>query len=480
MALMDSRILTQPSAIFLALMIYLWSASTIASKEDGRVVPSCGDTPQVCVSGIETLFTESLRTRKYASVFKPRVKHEYRTSALTYMLGYDSNGLALYSRLDLPTSPASTRGFPVVVIAPGWITRQQALEWNFGLDGKSTYSPVIDHFVDKGFAVVTVGYRGRGKVRGVRADGMEFRDAWGNGSYISPIFYALDTLNVLAGLHTLNAIPWKQWLPMAAKRPVFDMSRVTLWGHSQGGDVVLTALAVAGNNKAFPQSVTAASIWSGNIADRFTQADTFEAMASTTEAFMSGDGSWTGSAVGQEGEVNPEFIFAWPADWIGTVDTGSKEWTWQAKQWSTASVFGARNRKYREMYDALNRYVKDLAHVNFNIVKDSTGRTHVIHDPLVAPVKHALGGFHFAKHIDTPLALHVSDRDYYSFPDWNQDLAERINSAGGKARVYIYPGNTHALQKSDKTWFSPPGTEAGANHALERDTALFNNSTFVD
>ena len=272
-------------------------------------MPSCTQTPEVCLNSLEQLSIDSLRQRRYDSRLKPVEKIDYQRSQHTYMMAYDSDGLGLYSRLDFPSSASPEAGYPMVVLAPGWISRKQSVDWDFGLDGKSTYSSIIDKYVSAGYAVVTVGYRGRGTVRGVRAQGMAYRDAWGNGSYLSPLFYAIDTLNLLAGLDSLAQVRWQQWLPMAGIKPRFDLEEVSLWGHSQGGDVALTALSVAGRNSNFPQSIFAASIWSGNIADRFTQVDTFEAMATTTEAFMSGDGSWTGSATGRNGEVNPCLLY---------------------------------------------------------------------------------------------------------------------------------------------------------------------------
>ncbi|PLW81419.1 alpha/beta hydrolase [Kineobactrum sediminis] len=434
----------------------------------------------MCLDSLDELSIESMRQRSYDSVLKPLKKIDYRRTQHTYMMAYNSDGQALYSRLDFPASTVPASGFPLVVLAPGWISRKQAVDWDFGLDGKSTYSLVVDSFVEAGYAVVTVGYRGRGTIHGTPAQGMAYRDVWGNGSYVSPLFYAIDTLNLLAGLDSLAKIHWKQWLPTTGAKPKFDLNKVSLWGHSQGGDVGLTVLAVVGKNATFGQYVFAASIWSGNIADRFTQVETFEAMATTTEAFMSGDGTWTGSATGRNGELNPDFVFPWPADWIGTLDTESEDWTWQAEQWSTTSVFEARKRKYREMYNTFNQYVANLGDADFHIFRNDRDKTVVEHPASIAQVIPKLGGFHYANYITAPLSLHISDRDYYSLPVWNQDLAKRVNQAGGKARVYLYPGNTHSLKLSTYDWFSPENAEPGAPLATARDIQLFSSASFGD
>ncbi len=454
--------------------------AVVAAAGEQAPVPDCEHTPQICLDSLADIGTDALRSRRYGSELELLKPLEQEGGRRSFMLGYLSDGLALYGRLDLPAEDAPDRGYPVLLLAPGWVSREQALHWDFGADDASTHGTAIDAFTRAGFAVITAGYRGRGTVDGVPAGGMEFRDAWGNGSYVSPIFYAIDVLNLLAGLGGLERLAWQTWLPENTATPRFNLERVSLWGHSQGGDVGLTALAVAGHNPRYPQKIFSASLWCGNIPDRFTQADTFGPMASTTQAFMSGDGSWTGSARGRNGQLNRDFIFPWPADWIGTLDTRSDEWTWQAGQWSTPTVAAARQAKYEEMYAALNRYVGDMTDIGFTLSRDAAGSSTVVHAPTVAAIMPTLGGYHYAGYIEAPLALHISDRDYYSLPAWNHDLAARINQRGGTARVYIYPGNTHALKRSEHRWFSPEGTVPGAPTALARDTRLFQQGRFAD
>ena len=132
------------------------------------------------------------------------------------------------------------------------------------------------------------------------------------------------------------------------------------------------------------------------------------------------------------------------------------------------------------MYKTFNQYVSNLGDSDFNIFRNEQGKTIVEHPTSVAQVVPKLGGFHSADYISAPLSLHISDRDYYSQPAWNQDLAERINRSGGTARVYIYPGNTHNLKVSEYDWFSPTGTEAGAPLATARNIELFSNASFSD
>ena len=449
---------------------------------------ACAEKPGVCLATLEEIGIPTLRSRSYTSDIQvlevlgdrshPTEYTRHYTPAgatphSTFLGTYQSDRLRLYVRLDIPSSAMPPGGFPLVVFAPGWISRDQAPGWNFGYDTSSFTGEVIQRFVQEGFAVVTPGYRGRGTVAGVAADGIEFIDAYGNGSYLSPVFYALDLLNIIQGLASLNGIEWQGWGFGTEVAPRFDLDTVALLAHSQGGDAALTALAVLGDNPRISQPVKAASIVSGNIPDRFTQANTFGPMGSTLQAFMSGDGTWTGSATGADGSVNKEFIFPWPADWIGTVDTRSPEWTWQAQQWATPTVRDALEIKYREMYDTLNAYVGNMAQATFDIGKDATGATEVRHDPVIEQTMPGIGGFNHARYLKTPLALHISDRDYYSMPVWNHNLARRINQAGGKARVFIYAGTNHSLKRSKYSWFSPPGTPDGLPYAIARDALFF-------
>jgi hypothetical protein len=428
----------------------------------------------VHIRSLSELSVKALRQRTYQTSYEllQNVTPPEETG-FSLMLGYVSDGLNLYMRLDLPSRAPPESGFPVLVFAPGWIPREDSPEWDFGLTPGSFSHRTIEDFKRNGFAVITAGYRGRGTVNGVQAQGIEFRDAWGNGSYLSPIFYSIDLLNLISGVALLDQLEWQKFLQDTAPRPKFDLQRISLLGHSQGGDVALNTLAVLGNNPGYPHKLVGASIWSGNIPDRFTQANTFGPMGSTLQAFMSGDGSWTGSAVGGDGTVNPDFVFPWPADWIGTLDTHSSEWSWQAETWATPTVADALQRKYSEMYATLNRYVDDVDNLKFTLFQDEHGSTRIGHSAPVAELIPKIGGFNYHKYVKTPLLLHISDRDYYSIPAWNTDLAARINADGGFAQVYTYAGNTHSLQASKHRWFSPAGTVDGAPMAVQRDTNLF-------
>ncbi|MGI9270267.1 MAG: alpha/beta hydrolase family protein [Woeseiaceae bacterium] len=403
------------------------------------------------------LSVETLRARQYGS--KIKVEHEVpNRSSPSYMTSYDSDGLRVYARVDLPATAAPKEGYPVVIFVHGWVGTNDAPGLDFYYDGSSNYGQIIDAYVAAGFAVLVPGWRGHGTIDGVAADGIEFMRAWDNGSYVSPVFYAIDVLNLLDSVASF-------------KHAKLDLHNINMYGHSQGGDVALMALAIAGEGSKVSNNFNAASIWSGNIPTRFVQLSTFWPMQTSPQAFMSGDGSWNGTAIGADGSINPHFVFGYPADWIGSIDTD--DWTWQNDTWSNATVAEALVVKLDQMYAAVNEYVIDYPAAHYEIVIFDGTKTIVAHEAWVIEGLSQIGAFDQEQYLSETLALHHSDRDFYSLPDWNADLCRRANGAGGLCFDFTYPGNTHSLRLSEHEWFSPSGSQLGFEQALRRDIALF-------
>jgi dienelactone hydrolase len=440
------------------------------------------DTPWTRWADIELdsladLSIPALRSRPYGSTIQPEAEIEQTSGNPAFIGSYDSDGNRIFTRIDIPASPPPDEGYPVVIFVHGWVGREAAPSYSFSYPEDSVYRRIVERYVRDGFLVLSPALRGHGSVNGVAAEGIEFLDAWDNGSYLSPMFYAIDVLNLLEGIVSLEQVDWQEW--GLQNKVVIDLGRISISGHSQGGDSALTALAVSGEGSTIRNALASGSIFSGCYGPRFEQAGIYGPMASTLEAFMSGDGSWTGSATGRNGEVNPNFVFAWPSDWIGTMDTTSDEWTWQADTWSTPTVAEALNNKYTEMYQAVNRQVADITDARFEIGVDDTGKAGVVHDPRIMQAMQQIGGYGFEEFLTEPLHFHHSDRDYYSIPRWNSELAARINAAGGRARDFTYSGNTHSLLVSKHGWSSQGEVVEGLGYMIERDLALFSGADSV-
>ncbi|MCH9696436.1 MAG: alpha/beta hydrolase [Gammaproteobacteria bacterium] len=407
------------------------------------------------IPSLTVLSIESLRNRQYGSSIT--IEEQVLSQAhKSYLTSYDSDGLRVYARLDIPGMPMPAGGYPAVLFIHGWVGIGDAPSMDFYYGENSNYGEMIDAYVAAGFVVMTPGWRGHGTVDGVPADGISFMQAWDNGSYLSPAFYAIDVLNLLDSLSSISEI---------------DLDNINLVAHSQGGDVALLTLAAAGEGSKVNNSISAASIWSGNIPSRFTQLETFWPMQTTTEAFMSGDGSWNGTPVGAAGQINEHFVFGYPADWIGTISV--EDWSWQNDTWSVADVPDAINVKLQQMYDAINSHVDDIDDASFRLRRSDGPGFSIQHDARVSTAIRNIDAFDKEHYLTEALALHYSDRDFYSFPDWNTDLCGRVNANGGRCFHFEYPENTHSLRVSEHQWFSSDTAVAGFSYAIQRDIAFF-------
>jgi pimeloyl-ACP methyl ester carboxylesterase len=466
----------------------LWACAPPPDTQDLQIShqkPDYQKWQDVHLDSLDDMSIDALRQRNYGSSLE--VVHQLGQSAedqayhrhfsadgtqpySSYVLAYSSDGNRIYSRLDVPATPAPAGGYPIVIFVHGWVGIDAAPGYNFSYAPDSSSAEVIDTFVDAGYLVVSPALRGHGTVNDVPAQGIEFLQAWDNASYISPMFYAIDVLNLMEGIDDLETIDWKG--SGLSTQVLINKQKTHVLGHSQGADAALAVLAISGEGSSIQNPASSGSLWSGCFGPRFEQASIYGPMSTTLEAFMSGDGSWTGTATGKNGVVNPNFVFAWPSDWIGTLNTTSPEWTWQAQTWSIDSVNQALDDKFTEMYDALNRGVADLNDVSFSISKDTTVKAEVTHDKRVKLAMQKIGGFAYPEYLTEPLLLHHSDQDYYSIPRWNSDLAERINEAGGQSWDFTYKGNTHALGVSKYDWFTQGNVTAGLSTMIERDMKL--------
>ena len=475
----------EPAARYLAFLFAVLAATlTACSSRPTRDVA----TPDL--ESLSVLSVEALRRRGYHTRIRPladldvarptgaqpATKAALESPPLTarrLLAAYDSDGLRVYTRIDIPTDPPGESGYPVLVFVHGWYGIDKAPEFDFMRSPGSLYERYIDAFVDAGFLVLSPALRGHGAVEGIPADGIEFLEAWDNGSYLSPMFYAIDVLNLVSGIPQLAGIDWTPWGVEYEVRA--DLNRISISGHSQGADAVLTALAVSGENSTMHPPLASGSLWSGCFAPRFEQVSVYGPMMTTLEAFMAGDGRWNGTATGADGEVNANFVFGYPPDWIGTIDPKSPDWTWQRETWSTPTVGDAVEQKFTEMYRSINERVADIDGAEFRRETDENGRAVFYHDARVERGMRDIDAYHAEALLSEPIHLHYSDRDFYSLPRWNEDFADRIVAAGGQARAFEYAGNTHGLEFSEHDWFSDGEVVAGFDFMIERDLALFSD-----
>jgi dienelactone hydrolase len=432
------------------------------------------------IASLERLSINALKVRRYGSNIEflekmDRPCTDIEASELRingprrYMASYMSEGLRIYARIDIPSGPAPESGFPVIIFAHGWVGAEDAPSWHFGCSPKSIYGDMISAWTSAGYVVLVPGYRGHGTVAEIQADGFGDMQAWDNAAYLMPSFYAVDVLNLIAGIGSALQLPEDGEAPTP-----LDRSRFFIDGHSQGGDVALTALAVAGEGADPGIDLAGGAIWSGNIPDRFTQLATFRPMQEAPEAFLSGDGTWTGRAESETGKANPDFVFGYPSEWIETPNP--EDWTWQAEAWSTPRVVDVLQSQAEIMYGVLNRQVDDLGTLTWAMTTNSEGAHIIEHDPRLELLMSRIGGFEVPQYLTEPLNLHFSDHDFYSLPVWNEELCARVLKSGGACHAFPYSGNSHSMKVSGHEWFSPAGTVSGYEYIIDRDLALFSEA----
>ena len=416
------------------------------------------------IGDLSNLSIPHLRNRQYGSKFVKRSAMGTNSSGYSsFMLSFESDELTNYARIDIPHQPAPAEGYPVLFYSHGWVGIDNAPLFNFFLEQKGSQAKYIDNMAKQGYVVITPGWRGHGTVNGVPAQGIEFMQRWDNASYVSPIFYAIDMLNALDSLESLALIEFRQE-PLKV-----NMNKVVLSGHSQGGDSALVMLAIAGEQSSVKNTIASASIFSGCFLPRLVQGGFYGAMAASPEAFMSGDGTWTKTAAGKNGEINPNFQFPYPPDWINTVDPDT--WSWQKDVWSISTVELAFINKYNQMYEIL--HTNKLTTSNYTLMTDTSGKVSVEHPTDIKDAYFKMDAINYPQFLSEPLTLHYSDRDYYSPPFWNKKLAYSLTSINSKVALFEYEGNTHSLTISPHKWFSQDYNQQGINKVITHDLKWF-------
>ncbi len=475
------------TTLFLYFCLLHFCSACIADRHHNKLESYPENPHDTSLNSLTLLSIEHLKQRQYSSVFQPvkvlstiETKNNYTDKFIehsppyfTGIISYKSDGLNIFSRIDIPDTPMPEKGFPLVIFVHGWIGLDKAASYDFSYNTKSDYAEIIHQFVQAGFVVLTPGLRGHGTINNKVADGTEFIKTWDNGSYISPLFYSIDILNLIAGLNSLTELKWDDNYP---SMPTIDVNlkQINIMGHSQGGDVVLTIVAVAGEGSNLNLSINAASIWSGCFLPRFEQQKLYGPMGSTSQAFLAGDKTWTGSAIGKDNSINPNFIFPYPPHWIEIPDNSNGDWTWQKDIWSQPDVASALKIKLDQMYQTFNQQIGDIQDQSYKLTSDQSGKVVIHHAEQISQIVNKLDAFNYPQYLTEKLALHHSDRDYYSPSKWNTLLTKIVNKTGGNATDFTYYGNTHNLKASTNKWFSPKNTLPGFNLMMQRNIELFN------
>lgn len=145
----------------------------------------------------------------------------------SHIVSYRVNDLKINTLLLVPNSPAPKKGYPVVILAHGYIDPR-------AYSTQGSYAEAAGAFSGRGFLVLKPDFRGNAESEGDPERALNRLD------------YAADLLTLISSVHNLSEA---------------DPDNIFLWGHSMGGEIVIRALEVSGGG------VRGASLWAPAVTD---------------------------------------------------------------------------------------------------------------------------------------------------------------------------------------------------------------------
>lgn len=188
-------------------------------------------TPENIPEPIETstnpYLIKSLQSRSYDSDLITQRPVRETSRFTSSVVSFLSDGLKQYALINIPKGSTPNGGWPVVIVNHGYIEPEV-------YSVENSYINTSAYFANSGFLVVKPDYRGHDNSEGEA------------GSLTSRINYAVDVLNLLAGVKKLTYV---------------NPNRIYMYGHSMGGDVTLRVLEVC------PDCIKAATLWAPAVRD---------------------------------------------------------------------------------------------------------------------------------------------------------------------------------------------------------------------
>ena len=196
-------------------------------------------------STIDSISMKALQARQFHAALKLEKRLVQTESYRAMLMSYYSDGLKLFTLVNMPISDAPADGFPVLIFGHGFhpepkkygTNTQTGKDWRPG----DYYRGIPESYAKQGFLVLTPDYRGHNKSEGF---------AYTRTKYLASSYYAVDILHLIAALPSLKNS---------------DLNNIYYLGHSLGGEVGLKVILAS-------SKIKAASLWSPVIATTYEQA----------------------------------------------------------------------------------------------------------------------------------------------------------------------------------------------------------------
>lgn len=212
--------------LFLVILLFLAInnfKSESALKKDlplETVAPS----PSTIPLPFQELTIPYLRSRTYDSNLSELKEYSKNNQYIAYLTSFNSDGYKVNGLLTIPQGNIPQGGYPAIIFVHGYIPPTE-------YKTEANYSTYVDYLAKNGFVVFKVDLRGHGDSEG------QAMGAYYSGDYV------IDVLNAYSALQNADFV---------------NSSKIGLWGHSMGGNVVMRSFVV---NKSVPAVV----IWAGAV-----------------------------------------------------------------------------------------------------------------------------------------------------------------------------------------------------------------------
>jgi pimeloyl-ACP methyl ester carboxylesterase len=146
----------------------------------------------------------------------------------SYLFTYTSQGKTISGQLNLPSTPAPTAGYPVIVMLRGYVPLEI---YQTGVGTKNAAAALAK----EGYVTIAPDFLGYGQ------SDPDLTDTW-EARFIKPVNIA----DLLASIEQFPTVAKDENAPDSLPTITINPQKIGLWAHSNGGQIALTTLEITG------------------------------------------------------------------------------------------------------------------------------------------------------------------------------------------------------------------------------------------